>query len=419
MITSYFDTKSAQDTASESIGVKINKHTVNEIPDAYFTHELFCDYLSEISSDKHWKTARTELNTFMIWCFDIESISVSSVKRQLLKKYIDWCSNPPADLIGTTQRPQFVNNENGLRVPNPDWKPFVKRSAKSSTVESEKIEYKLKNVSIKNKLSILSSLYNFLIDCEYVEHNPAQALLKTLGRRVSGSDEADNIRSFTKRSYEYILKSARKLADESPENERILFAITIMFTMYPRISEISARNGFTPLMSQFRQNENGNWFFYVPRSKFGKSRMIAVSNDTLDALKRYRHFLGLPSLPTRNEETPLLVRMVAAKHGRAEGIQFASIGEKQLWTDVQKVLAEASNLLFEDGYITESEMVKAESPHSFRHTGISADVNWHKRDIAQVRDDAGHSSINTTSRYLWTQHEDRYLSAKDKQLDLN
>lgn len=418
MICSYFDTLSAQENASESIGTKISMLTLHDIPDAYFTHELFCDYLKEIASEKHWKTARTELNTFMIWCFDIEKVSVSLVKRQLLRKYIDWCSNPPSDLVGTSQRPHFINAGGGIRLPNPDWKPFVKRSAKASSVESEDIEYKLKNVSLKNKLSILSSLFNFLIDCDYVEHNPAQSLLKTIGRRASSEDDIDNIRCFSKLAYEYILSAAHNLAIADPENERILFAITIMFTMYPRISEISARNGFTPLMSQFRQNESGSWYFFVPRSKFGKSRLIAVSNDTLEALKRYRNFLGIPILPSRNEDTPLLVRKVAAKHGRAEGIRYASIGEKQLWTDVQKVLTEASYLLLADGHTLEADMVKAESPHSFRHTGISADVNWHKRDIAQVRDDAGHSSINTTSRYLWTLHEDRYQSAKNKQLHI-
>lgn len=419
MITSYFDSQK-QDSPCDEIGIKINKHTLGLIPDAFYTYELFSDYLAEISSQKHWKTARTELNIFMIWCFDIEGISVCNVKRQQLRKYIEWCSNPPASLIGTSQRPHFINEQSDYRVPNPCWTPFVKRSPKTSSIKSEDIEYKLKHVSIKNKLSILSSLYNFLVDCEYVEYNPAQALLKTIGRRTSGniSEQSEKIRCFSKISYNYILRSAATLAEESPENERILFAVTVMFTMYPRLSEISARDGFTPLMSQFRQNENGSWFFYVPQSKFGKSRMIAVSGDTLQALVRYREYLGLPDLPTRTETTPLLVRKVAAKHGRAEGIKFASIGEKQLWTDIQMVLNKASALLLVDGYITESQSVIAESPHSFRHTGISADVNWHKRDISQVRDDAGHSSIDTTSRYLWTLHEDRYESAKNKKLRL-
>lgn len=95
-------------------------------------------------------------------------------------------------------------------------------------------------------------------------------------------DDSEDIKSFTKIEYEYVLKAARMLAELSPEDERILFAITIMFTLYPRLSEISARNGFSPIMGQFRQNELGSWLFYVPLSKHGKSRNIGVSDETIE-----------------------------------------------------------------------------------------------------------------------------------------
>lgn len=423
MITSYFDSNKLQDNVNDSIGIKINKLTLGEIPDAYYCYELFQDFLSEMISPKHWKAARTELNIFLIWCYDIECVSVAKVKRQLLRKYIEWCKNPPLELIGTSQRHHFIVNDLGQRVPNPDWKPFVKRSPKTSNVPSNDIQYEIKQISIKNKLSILSSLYTFLIDCDYLDHNPAVALLKSFGRTTSmqnnSIDDSEDIKSFTKIEYEYVLKAARMLAELSPEDERILFAITIMFTLYPRLSEISARNGFSPIMGQFRQNELGSWLFYVPLSKHGKSRNIGVSDETIEALKRYRHSLGLPELPPKGDTTPLLLRKVMAKHGRAKGITFASIGEKQLFSDTQKVLDFASNLLLEDGYIGESESVRSASPHTFRHTGISADINWHNRTLAQVRDDAGHSSIDTTSRYLWTVNNERYQSAKGKKLDLN
>src|SRR5690349_11281293 len=62
-------------------------------------------------------------------------------------------------------------------------------------------------------------------------------------------------------------------------------------------------------MGQFRRDtKTGVWGFHIPRSKGGKKRTVAVSNQLLKALQRYRRFLGLPPLPVPNEDTPLFVR---------------------------------------------------------------------------------------------------------------
>lgn len=392
----------------------------DSIDDAPYTHELFIDYLRETENPKHWKAARSELNIFMYWCFLVEGISVCNVRRQQLRKYIEFCQRPPAELIGTAQRPHFLTDGYGIRELNEKWRPFIKRAAKSSDLDSSEVPYSLSPTSIKNKLSILSGLFTFLIDCEYLEHNPAMALLKKTGRSLQ-QNGVEKIKCFSEIEYRYILETAHCLADEDPDHERLLFTVSLLFGLYPRMSEISARPSFSPMMSQFRLNlQTSTLTYYIPRSKHGRSRHVSVSDDVKQALIRYRRFLGLSGdLPGSRETTPLLVRKVASKHGRDAGIKFSNIGEKQLWTDIQYLQNRAAERLLSDGFEVEANNVKAGHPHMYRHTGISFDVNLHNRPIQHVSHDAGHSSVDTTSQYLWTTDLQRYSTTKDKKLHID
>lgn len=57
------------------------------------------------------------------------------------------------------------------------------------------------------------------------------------------------------------------------------------------------------------------------------------------------------------------------------------------------------------------------SPHAIRHTGITHDINLHGRPLSHVQADAGHDSIDTTSKYLHTSNSERHESAQQKPLD--
>lgn len=56
-------------------------------------------------------------------------------------------------------------------------------------------------------------------------------------------------------------------------------------------------------------------------------------------------------------------------------------------------------------------------PHAIRHTGITHDINLHGRPLSHVQADAGHDSIDTTSKYLHTSNSERHESAQQKPLD--
>jgi integrase len=330
-----------------------------------------------------------------------------------MMRYLDYCQAPPSELIAYRNVAQFVlDKEWGERLPNPLWRPFLgKRDL------GRELPYRLSEQAMKTKLAILSAFFQFLIQEEYMDRNPALLLQRV--KRPLNQDAGDEAQSFTELQWSYVMQAAEQLAAEDPaQHERSRFLICLMYACYLRISEVAARPGFSPVMSQFRRDgKTGVWGYDIPRSKGGKRRTVAVSQALLEALARYRTFLGLSPMPAPGEQTPLFVRHKAAAHGREQGELNANLGIRQLRDLVMAVFEQAATLAEQDGFAQDAAEMRNLTPHSIRHTGITHDINLHGRPLSHVQADAGHDSIDTTSKYLHTGNSERHESASRKPLD--
>lgn len=403
----------------------VNQHlahvTITQVADAALTYEHAVDWLLEQKhSENNYKTYRSELTTFLYWAFDVEEVSLADITRRVLMRYIDYCTAPPAALVAYRNVAQFVLNKAiDERVPNSQWRPFLGK--KRDGIEQP---YKITEKALKTKLAILSAFFSYLINEEYTERNPAMMLMKN-GRFKAGSqssvmhEDDEEMRAFSELQWSYVIATAEKLAATDPdEHERTLFLISLMYGCYLRISEAAARPGFSPVMGQFRRDsKTGVWGFYIPRSKGGKKRTVAVSKQLLQALQRYRYFLGLSKLPAPNEDTPLFIRHRAAGRGRDSGLLNANLGIRQLREEIGLVISRAADAAQKDGLEQDAREMRQMTPHSIRHTGISHDINLNNRPLSHVQADAGHDSIDTTSQYLHTSRVERHESAVDKPMD--
>jgi integrase len=403
----------------------VNQHianvTMNQVNDAALIYEHAVDWLLEHRlSENNYKTYRSELTTFLYWTFIEEGVSVSDITRRILLRYIDYCMKPPIHLIAYRNVAQFmVNKDIDERVPNPDWRPFLGK--KKEGIEQP---YKITDKALKTKLAILSAFFSYLINEEYTERNPAMMLMKngrfkSISQNIVMHEDDEEVRSFTQLQWSYVISTSTKLAQSDPEtHERTLFLMSLMYSCYLRISEAAARPGFSPVMGQFRRDsKTAVWGFNIPRSKGGKKRTVAVSNDLLKALKRYRLFLGLSSLPAPNETTPLFVRHRAAGRGREVGLLNANLGIRQLREQINSVFNLAADAAHNEGFDHDAIEMRQMTPHSMRHTGISHDININGRPLSHVQADAGHDSIDTTSQYLHTTRVERHESAATKPID--
>jgi len=158
------------------------------------------------------------------------------------------------------------------------------------------------------------------------------------------------------------------------------------------------------VMGDFQKDHDGNWWFHVV-GKGNKSRTITVSSDMLKALKRYRKHLGLTALPTSDEKTPLISKQ------RGKG---AITSARYIREIVQTCFDAAYQRMSNDELKDDATELCAATVHWLRHTGISEDVKIRPRE--HVRDDAGHTSMQTTDRYIESDNRERHASGKRKKI---
>ncbi len=340
-----------------------------------------------------FNTYRREIEHFLGWCWIIRRTPLSQISQLDFEAYVDFARHPPKDWIGRSIVRRFIVLEN-IRIPNPDWRPYVTTSC----------EYSLSQSSLRSLFAVLSSFFNFLIQENHATANPtSRARLKS--RYLRSRQEQRQNRRLSKLQWDFVIKAATTMAAENPyKHERTLFIISALFAMYLRISELVDTPLWRPLMGHFQRDQDGKWWFFTV-GKGNKEREIAVSDEMLDALKRYRISRGLGPLPSHGESVPLIHKL------NSSGAVTSSRHIRHL---VQECFDRAALLMVENGLHQKSERLAVATVHWLRHTGISEDVKH--RPCEHVRDDAGHSSIATTDLYIDVERSERHASARNKSL---
>lgn len=347
---------------------------------------------------------RREVERLLHWSWLINNKSIASLKRQDIEDYLQFIQQPPISWIATQKAPRYVNQD-GTRAANPNWRPFVatiSKSARRHGLVPNTKDYQLSETAIKEVFAILSSFYNFLIQEEACDINPI-AHIRQKSKYLRKHQGKAKIRRLSELQWQYVIETAEFMANSDPlKHERTLFIICALFLMYLRISELTASERWTPTMNDFHLDHDGLWWFTVV-GKGNKERDIAVSDSMLAALKRWRLHLGLSSLPTPADQTPILPKIKG--HGAISNTSF-----------VRKIIQHCFDVTCErmqqDGFIEEAQTLVEATVHWLRHTGISEDVKIRPRE--HVRDDAGHSSGATTDKYIDIERRARHASAKPK-----
>jgi len=119
-------------------------------------------------------------------------------------------------------------------------------------------------------------------------------------------------------------------------------------------------------------------------NKFAK---VPINNEMLDALARYRQFLGLTDLPETDEDTPLL-RSVSGQR---------SVTSNTVYRLVKSVVKGAADA-WEPENPQKAAKLRRASTHWFRHTSIT-----HQDDagisLKYLNRNARHSKLETTAIY--------------------
>jgi len=349
---------------------------------------------------------RREVERFLHWTVLIAEKKLADLKREDIEAFIEFCQAPPKNWIGISKPARFILKD-GQRVPNPAWRPFVATVSKAAHRRGQTPNIKifeLSQASLNDLFAILSSFYQYLVQEEHARINPF-ALVRQKSRFIRKIQGASKIRRLSELQWQYIVENTQKLAETSPaEHERTLFILSALYAMYLRISELTAHPRWAPQMNHFTRDADGNWWFTTV-GKGNKERKIAVSEAMLDALKRWRKYLGLSPLPSPADYAPLIPK------NRGRGPITST---NQIRNLVQSAFDAAIEQLHRDKLSEEAETLYEATVHWLRHTGISDDVKTRPRE--HVRDDAGHSSSAITDKYIDIELRERHESARKKRI---
>ena len=365
-----------------------------------------CFIYSYNGSQATFNSYRREVERLLLWSWNIAKCPSTQLRRDQIEEFIHFCVAPPESWIGTKNVARFKLHM-GERQANKDWRPFVahvsKLEFKNGDIANTK-QHSLSQAAIRATFSILSSYYGFLMQEDAVQQNPV-ALIRQKSKFVKKEVTRKQVRRISNLQWDYVIETAEILAEEDPaQHERTLFIMNALLGMYLRISELVADERSAPVMGDFIKDSDGHWWFKV-LSKGNKERLVAVSDDMLNALIRYRRFRDLPMLPTIAENTPLVPK------NRGQGAMTSS---RQVRNIVQLCFDKAYERMCEDGMRADADDLRVATVHWLRHTGISEDVKTRPKE--HVREDAGHAIMATTDKYIDTEYRERHASGRKKTL---
>lgn len=357
-------------------------------------------------SSATYSSYRREIERLLQWSWRIEQTTVLTLKRENIEEFIQFCFSPPMAWIGTKNVARFKSTQ-GARIPNKDWRPYVvtvsKTAAKKGDVADPK-SFTPSQSSVKATFTVLSSFYDYLIQESLIDSNPV-ALIRQKSKFIRKEQSKPIVRRISNIQWDYVLEVVECMADEDPEqHERSLFVMNCLFAMYLRISELVADERSQPTMGDFKKDHDKNWWLHVT-GKGNKIRTVTVCNDMLNALKRYRKFLGLSTYPSIGEQTPLVPKL------KGKGPVTST---RQIRRLVQDCFDAAYEQMKKDGLEEDAAELKTATVHWLRHTGISEDVKLRPRE--HVRDDAGHATMATTDRYVDSDLRERHASGREKRV---
>ncbi|MCW8128555.1 tyrosine-type recombinase/integrase [Microbulbifer halophilus] len=363
----------------------------------------FLSYTGRNKSEHTFTRFRNETERFLLWVFLIKGVPMERLRKADILEYADFCWQPPVSWICLTNHEKFLLN-NGCYIQNKEWAPYRLKLPKNTGRDSEadKKKYRPSQQTLTATFTSIIAFYKYLMNEEYLYGNPAQ-IAKADCRHFIRDSQVKEIRRLTGEQWQYVFDVALEMADQDPLYERSLFIICALKTLFLRISELSEREKWSPVMSHFWQDSEGNWWLKV----FGKGRKlrdVTVPGSFIHYLKRYRAYRGLTPLPSVGETQPIVEKI------RGQG----GMTSRQLARIVQQVFDRAYDAMRLAEGEDKARKLREASTHWLRHTGASMEVE-RDRALKDLSEDLGHSSMATTDTvYVQTENRVRAQSGKDR-----
>lgn len=333
-----------------------------------------------------YRIYQRECERLLLWSLIECGKPLSSLNRQDFEGYLNFLADPQPATLWCGPKAERATSR---------WRPFVGPLSESAVLTA---------------MAAINSLMSYLVDAGYLSGNPL-GLIRQRRRKMSAeasgplravasTDEVEKIERFLDgEMWQAVTSAIEAMPMDTPrgrdEYERARFLAATLYMLAPRAGELESHR-----MNSFRE-ERGLWWWHVV-GKGGKRAKVPVAEDMLQALIRYRKYLGLSAIPRRDDATPILV---SVKDG-------SPITARRLNQILKKIFYAAAELLPPQAE-HKKEKLRAASAHWGRHTGITAKLDSGINERF-VQKDARHTDARTTQRYIH-EEEERWHDEAQKQ----
>ena len=322
-----------------------------------------------IDKNTTYNTYRREAMRFLLWCTYEVGKSFTSLKVDDLENYLEFLQNPP---------PVWCTTRAALRA-STAWKPFIGP---------------LKLSAYQCSVRVLNSLFNYLVQADYLRTNPIKLIRSNHKFNIEPEDRKYQVWSRMLEADEWaaILQVLNSMPEKNKEDIdlkiRTQFLFACLYLLGLRIHELVSHN-----WNAFRQKD-GKWWFFV-KGKGDKPAHIPVNDQLLEYVKVYRQHLGKDLLPDIQD----LGKMIVSK-------KTGKPYQLRILYNMVKNIGEKAAECFEDNPMKQAKLKKF-SPHWLRHLSAS---HQDKSGISMsmIQENMRHSSSQTTKIYIHAEDEARH-----------
>jgi site-specific recombinase XerD len=365
----------------------------------------FLKYIGRNKSEHTFIRFRNETERFLLWAFLAKAEPIDGYRKTDILEYADYCWRPPVSWICLVNRDRF-EFRSGAYHTNKAWAPYRLKQAKKEKMDRpDKKKYRPSQQTLTAIFTAVIAFYKYMMYEEVCVGNPAQIAKKDC-RYFIADAQVKEIRRLTEDQWQYALDAVTELADNDSRYERSLFLIAALKTLFLRISELSERTDWSPVMSHFWEDENGSWWLKI-YGKGRKLRDITVPTQFLSYLERYRTQRGLSALPYPGDNSSLVEKI------RGQG----GMTSRHLTRLIQEVFDMAYDRMKRIEGVSKARKLKEASTHWLRHTGASMEIE-RGRALKDLSEDLGHASMATTDTvYVQTENKKRAESGKSRTVE--
>lgn len=321
-----------------------------------------------------YRSYKKEAERLILWSLIERHIPFSSLMREDLEAYVQFLADPKPHQVWCGPK-----GSRARRREDPSWRPFVGPLSPSTR---------------DTAISIIDSLFGYLVSAAYLQHNPLGLMRRKSARksRLEAAQAQLSERILEDDEWHAMLVTLHATpetsARERDEKARLRFLVALLFLTGLRIHELE-----THTWGAFAQIRGDCWLWVQGKGdRLGK---VPVNEELLGEITRFRRHLKLPDLPQRDETGAIIPSWHSER----------PLCARQM-SNLLKALALRTAQTFRHDP-AKSRKLQSFSPHWLRHLSAS----WQDRvgiRFGHIKANHRHRSDDTTRRYVHALDKERH-----------